>query len=114
LSNIFRRYAPLPFTFELSTLYAMESRNSDELTKDFLRDRHSLSDKYFGLARERAHMWTMSLFHRINPNVAKVRYCEPSPTQEMRYHRLSRRVNNMAVFSPFLDITAGGFVDEAL
>jgi hypothetical protein len=45
---------------------------------------------------------------------AIVRYCEPSPTQEMRYPRLSRRVNNMAVFSPFLDITAGGFVNETL
>jgi hypothetical protein len=45
---------------------------------------------------------------------AIVSYCEPSPTQEMRYHRLSRRVNNMAVFSPFVDITAGKFVNEGL
>jgi hypothetical protein len=45
---------------------------------------------------------------------AIVRYCEPSPTQEMGYHRLSRRVNNMAVFSPFLEITAGELVNEAL
>jgi hypothetical protein len=45
---------------------------------------------------------------------AIVGYCEHSPTQEMRYHRLSRRVNNMAVFSPVLNITIGGFVNGAL
>lgn len=45
---------------------------------------------------------------------AIVCYCEPSATQEMQCHRLSRRLNNMAVFSPILDVTAGGFVNEAL
>jgi hypothetical protein len=32
---------------------------------------------------------------------AVVIYCEPLATQEMRYHRLSLRVNNMAVFVIF-------------
>jgi hypothetical protein len=36
---------------------------------------------------------------------AVVVYREPFTTQEMRYHRLSRRVNNMAVFPSFLDIS---------
>ncbi|MBE9581350.1 MAG: hypothetical protein IMF18_07000 [Proteobacteria bacterium] len=44
---------------------------------------------------------------------AVVVYCEPLTTQEMRYHRLSRRVNNMAGFSLFIDLTLGGFVNNA-
>jgi hypothetical protein len=36
---------------------------------------------------------------------AVVIYRELSTTQEMRYHRLSSRVNNMAVFPSFLDIS---------
>ncbi len=32
---------------------------------------------------------------------AVVSYAEPLATQEMQYHRLSRRVNNMAVFLVF-------------
>jgi hypothetical protein len=36
---------------------------------------------------------------------AVVCYAEPLRTQEMRYHRLSRRVNNMAGFSLFVDVT---------
>jgi hypothetical protein len=34
-------------------------------------------------------------------------------TQEMQYHRLSRRVNNMAGFSLFMDVTVGGFLKNA-
>ena len=60
----------------------------------------------------------------INPNVAKaegavdprrrrvkavVIYAEPLATQEMQYHRVSRRVNNMAIFSLFLDVTRSEF-----
>ena len=40
---------------------------------------------------------------------AVVLYREPSTTQEMRYPRLSRRVNKMAVFSCFQDTTSSGF-----
>jgi len=36
---------------------------------------------------------------------AVVVYADPLTTQEMRYHRLSHRVNNMAVFPSFLDIS---------
>jgi len=36
---------------------------------------------------------------------AVVIYRELSTTQEMRYHRISSRVNNMAVFPSFLDIS---------
>jgi hypothetical protein len=36
---------------------------------------------------------------------AVVCYAEPLRTQEMRYHRLSRRVNNMAGFSLFVGVT---------
>ena len=36
---------------------------------------------------------------------AVVCYAEPLTTQEMRYHRLSPRVNNMAGFSLFMDVT---------
>ena len=32
---------------------------------------------------------------------AVVAYCEPLATKEMRYPRISRRVNNMAVFGGF-------------
>ena len=35
---------------------------------------------------------------------AVVGYCEPLKTQEMRHHRLSRRVNNRASFSSFMDV----------
>ena len=40
---------------------------------------------------------------------AVVVYCEPLTTPEMRYHRLSQRVNNMAGFSLFLDVTRSKF-----
>ena len=40
---------------------------------------------------------------------AVVIYAEPFTTQQMRYHRLSRRVNNMACFFSFLDVTHGEF-----
>ena len=40
---------------------------------------------------------------------AVVIYREPLTTQQMRYHRLSRRVNNMAGFSHFIDVTGGEF-----
>jgi len=40
---------------------------------------------------------------------AVVVYADPLTTQQMRYHRLSRRVNNMAVFSSFQDITRSAF-----
>jgi hypothetical protein len=36
---------------------------------------------------------------------AVVIYREPPTTKEMRYPRLSPRVNNMAFFSRFLDVT---------
>jgi hypothetical protein len=36
---------------------------------------------------------------------AVVVYADPLITQQMQYHRLSRRVNNMTVFPGFLDIT---------
>ena len=53
---------------------------------------------------------------------AIVSYCKPSATKvedpvnngEMRYHRLSRRVNNMAVFSLFVDFTVCAFLNDAL
>jgi len=42
---------------------------------------------------------------------AVVSYCESLTTKEMRYHRLSRRVNN-AAFSGFrLDLIHGGIQD---
>ncbi len=40
---------------------------------------------------------------------AVVLYCEPSTTQEMRYPRPSRRVNKMAVFPCFQDVTCSVF-----
>ncbi len=40
-------------------------------------------------------------------------YCEPLTTQEMRYCRLSRRVNNMASFWLFMDVTLSGFLNNA-
>ena len=40
---------------------------------------------------------------------AVVLYREPSTTQEMRYPRLSLRVNKMAVFLCFQDATCSGF-----
>jgi len=40
---------------------------------------------------------------------AVVVYADPLTTQQMRYHRLSRRVNNMDVFSSFQDITRSAF-----
>ena len=40
---------------------------------------------------------------------AVVIYREPLTTQEMRHHRLSRRVNNMAGFSLFVHITHSEF-----
>jgi hypothetical protein len=45
---------------------------------------------------------------------AIARYCEPSATQEMVYHRLSRRVNNMAVFGLLLDFTVCAVANDAL
>jgi hypothetical protein len=39
---------------------------------------------------------------------AVVVYADPLTTQQMLYHRLSRRVNNMAI-SRFLDITGSAF-----
>jgi hypothetical protein len=44
---------------------------------------------------------------------AVVCYAEPLTTQEMRYHRLSRRVNNMASFSLFVDVTRSEFAKIA-
>jgi hypothetical protein len=44
---------------------------------------------------------------------AVVCYAEPLTTQEMRYHRLSRRVNNMAGFSLFVDVTRSEFAKIA-
>jgi hypothetical protein len=38
---------------------------------------------------------------------AVVIYREPSTTKEMRYHRFSQRVNNVAIFLQLLDITLG-------
>ena len=43
---------------------------------------------------------------------AVVLYREPSTTQEMRYPRLSRRVNKMALFLCFQDATCSGFEDS--
>jgi len=40
---------------------------------------------------------------------AVVIYREPLTTQEMRHHRLSQRVNNMAGFSLFVDVTHSEF-----
>jgi hypothetical protein len=40
---------------------------------------------------------------------AVVVYADPLTTQQMLYRRLSRRVNNMAVFCGFLDITRSAF-----
>jgi hypothetical protein len=45
---------------------------------------------------------------------AIVGYCEPLATQEMRDHRLSRKVNNMAVFSLFVDFPVCAFLNDAL
>jgi hypothetical protein len=44
---------------------------------------------------------------------AVVVYADPFTTQQMRYSRLSRRVNNMTVFPGFLDITYRGLQDMA-
>jgi len=40
-------------------------------------------------------------------------YAEPLTTREMRYDRLSRRVNNMAGFSLFVDVTRSEFAKIA-
>jgi hypothetical protein len=58
-----------------------------------------------------------------NPDVAKVEdaskveavvsYCEPLATQKMRYHWLSRRVNNAANIVSSSDYTTAGFVGKA-
>jgi hypothetical protein len=40
---------------------------------------------------------------------AVVIYADPLRTQEMRYHRLSRRVNNTACFFSLLDVTHSEF-----
>jgi len=45
---------------------------------------------------------------------AVVIYRELSTTQEMRYHRLSQRVNNMAVLGLFVEFTVCAFVNDAL
>jgi len=39
--------------------------------------------------------------------LAVVVYAECLTTKQMRYHRLSRRVNNRAIMTWFLDITRG-------
>ena len=39
-------------------------------------------------------------------------YCDPLTTQEMRYYRLSRRVNNMASFWLFMGVTLSGFLNN--
>ena len=44
--------------------------------------------------------------------LAVVVYAESLTTQQMRYHRLSRRVNNGAIMTWFLDITRGGFYER--
>jgi len=41
--------------------------------------------------------------------LAVVVYAESLTTQQMRYHRLSRRVNNGAIMAWFVDFTRGGF-----
>jgi len=41
---------------------------------------------------------------------AVVIYAKPLTTQQMRYHRLSRRVNNSANIISFLDFTMCAFV----
>ena len=43
---------------------------------------------------------------------AVVIYADPLRTQEMRYHRLSRRVNNSANIITALDHTIGGIVSR--
>jgi hypothetical protein len=45
---------------------------------------------------------------------AIVSYCEPSATQEVVCHRLSRRVNNMAVFGLLLDFTVCPVANDGL
>ena len=40
-------------------------------------------------------------------------YREPLTTQEMRYHRLSRKVNNMASFWLFMDVNLSRFLNNA-
>jgi len=42
-------------------------------------------------------------------DLAVVVYADSLTTQQMRYHRLSRRVNNRAIMTWFLDITRWGF-----
>jgi hypothetical protein len=44
---------------------------------------------------------------------AVVVYRKSLTTQEMGYPRLSRRVNNMADFSLFMNVTLCGFVNKA-
>ena len=44
---------------------------------------------------------------------AVVNYCEPLTTQQMRCHRLSRRVNNSANIIPSLDLTISVFLRDA-
>jgi hypothetical protein len=44
---------------------------------------------------------------------AVVCYAEPLTTQDMRYHRLSQRVNNMAGFSLFVHVTRSEFAKIA-
>jgi len=45
---------------------------------------------------------------------AVVIYRELSTTQEMRYHRLSQRVNNRAVFGLFVDLTVCALMNKPL
>ena len=50
-------------------------------------------------------------FDRLR-GLAVVVYAESLTTQQMRYHRLSRRVNNRAIMTWFLDITRWGFYER--
>ena len=45
---------------------------------------------------------------------AVVGYAEPLKTQQMRYDRLSRRVNNSATIKRFVDLTICAIVLKAL
>jgi hypothetical protein len=64
-------------------------------------------------------VWTLTLQKSRMPQAqgvegeAVVCYAEPLTTQEMRYHRLSQRVNNMAGFPLFADVTRSEFAKIA-
>jgi hypothetical protein len=73
------------------------------------RPQSTAKKRLFTLALQKSRMPEMQGVKRE----AVVVYADPLTTQQMRYPRLSRRVNNITVFPGFLDITHSGLQDMA-